>query len=260
MASVCFADPNNCFKKPKIVDWDGKKFFLCERTACCVSEGVSYMDDNGMHIGMFASAKLADETKAANDKYKDKSLKRIVLQAAGYTAPKKNASGKDADGMSKPPKPVYYSFIIKKAGKAKFDTEYLGKCTDIIGAIAQARNDTQPSGTYDLKLKLCLADPDYGTSITISKSASDPFVVVTSKPTPGGQYNLAESMEEAKRLRNPAKQAAQQPVETSSDVVAHVDQQSKKREHTSDVDQETSTKKPGKKAKHKQQKETTPPL
>lgn len=258
MATVCFANPNNCFKKPKVVDWDGKKFFLCERTACCVSEGVSFMDDNGMYVGLFANAKLADETKVASEKYKDKPLKRVVLQANGYTAPKKNTNGKGEGAVPKPPKPVFYAFMVKKAGKAKFDTEYLGKCTDIMGTIAHARNDTQPTGVYDLKLKLTLADPDYGTSLVVSKTANDPFVVITSKPTPGGQYGLAESMEESKKLRN---HVTAVDTDVSGDVAVkkHIKKRAKSEDVTDDVT--LSLKKSPKRVKQAKSEEAqTPPL
>lgn len=193
------ADPRNCFRKPKLVEWDGKRYFLCERTACCISIGVSYVDDSGMHVGMFASAKLADDTKAKHEKLKDNAWQKVELVAETYVAPKKTKS----EHSPKLPKPVYHAFVVKKSGKSAFDTEYIGKCTDVIAAISRIK-DTTAQSPVDFKLRLTFSGTENSICVT-GKSASSASLVVTDVPAAGAPYNLLESMEEAKKLKGAKK-------------------------------------------------------
>lgn len=198
------ADPDNCFGRPHVVEWNGSKRFVCDRTGCLATKGVTFRDPKtGGVKGFFINEATAMETKAGSEKYKDKDMDVQDLSIEEYTRKRSPSPNSSANGAARQPKPTYHAFHAVKSGKV-MDTEYLGKCTDPIAVIASKLRD----GTVadDQKFTLTLGALSKGNAIKVSKTAAGPWVIITDTfSLPAGttdEFKLEDSVMEHKKLKS----------------------------------------------------------
>ena len=214
------ADPTTCFKKPRVLDYDNKKYWFCEATACLTLLGWTYWTGT-KHVGMFSSAELAEQQKQAHDAFKSATWQLKSVAASDHETLKPAPKAAKTDKSMQTSKPVYHAFISKKAGKSAYDTEYIGKCTDVIGAIHRLQGSVSPTELKDLDkaetFSLIVHARSQGSTISITSktsAASQPQLYITDAPdlVEPKERKLVESMHEAKLL----KRTIQKKIKTDS--------------------------------------------
>lgn len=197
---MVLADPEFCFGKPKLVAWNGKLMFVCQRSAVFVEEGYSFQDEKGNHFGLFATPELATETRDKNAKWKAKENLTLVSILNETYKPKPKASSANGEaGAQRNAKPVYLAFISKKV-RGIYDTELLGKCPDPIAFLHKLR---EVDDTSNLQLKIDLFGESEGNAgFRAMKTSAGPILTITSDPSKAVHvFKLVAAMEEAKKLK-----------------------------------------------------------
>lgn len=250
------ADPSTCFKKPRVLDYDNKKYWFCEATAVLTLLGWTYWTGT-KHVGMFSSAELAEQQKQAHEAFKSATWQLKSVAAADHETLKPAPKAPKSDKSVTTSKPVYHAFISKKAGKGTYDTEYIGKCTDVVGAIHRLQGTVSPTELKDLDkgdaYNLIVHPTSQGSTISVTSktsAASQPQLYVTDSPdlVEPKERRLVESMQEAKLLKRskPAKAASPDPVDPTMPGLAALPEPSgkkRKREATTTTKPKANVKK-----------------